>query len=265
MKTYFNVSDIHGEYKSLIEALDAAGYDKNNENHWLISAGDLFDRGFQNVEVYEFFKNTDRKLMILGNHDEFLLDFLSGAMSDFEWNCEYNGLWETLQSFAGLPATHTWHYWAERKLELRHIIMTKHPELQEFLKSMVNLIKMDNLIITHAGFRKDHITERWLVDNFSDTEKFIQFTQDKFPEFIFLFGHWHAFRLHRKFYDVNDYFQKFEYKNYIGIDACSNVFMQVFVHKIEFDKEPEIFDGRVSIEFLQSYDKLETLWNNSKN
>ena len=115
MKTYFNVSDIHGEYKSLIEALDAAGYDKNNENHWLISAGDLFDRGFQNVEVYEFFKNTDRKLMILGNHDEFLLDFLNGAMSDFEWNCEYNGLWETLQSFAGLPATHTWHYWAERK------------------------------------------------------------------------------------------------------------------------------------------------------
>ena len=95
-------------------------------------------------------------------------------------------------------------------------------------------------------------------------KKFIQFTQDKFPEFTFLFGHWHAFRLYRKFYDVNDYFQKFEYKNYIGIDACSNVFMQVFVHKIEFDKEPEIFDGRVSIEFLQSYDKLETLWNNSK-
>ena len=49
--------------------------------------------------------------------------------------------------------------------------MTKHPELQEFLKSMVNLIKMDNLIITHAGFRKDHIIERWLVDNFSNTEK----------------------------------------------------------------------------------------------
>lgn len=259
MKTYFIVSDLHGEYDALIESLEAAGYDRFNENHWLISAGDLFDRGSQNVEIYKFFKGIERKLMILGNHDEFLLDFMRGAMSGFDWNCEYNGFWETLKNLADLDEKEKWEDWSKKKHQLRHTIMVKHPELIDFLTSMIDVIKMDKIIISHGGFKKDPISERWLVDNFCDTEKFVSLTEDKFPEFTFIFGHWFAFLLNKKFYDFYDYFKKFQYKNYIGIDACSNLLKQVFVHKIEFDKEPEVFNGRISIELLKSYDKLETL------
>lgn len=258
-KIYFNVGDIHGEYHSLIKALNDAGYDENNPLHWLISVGDLFDRGNQNVEVYEFFKRINRKLMILGNHDEFLLDFLNDITLDYEWHCEHNGLWETLSDFAALPETDTWNQWSNRKLELSYIIKQLHPDLLDFLKSMVSAIKIDNVIITHGGFRQDYTTQRWYSDNFGNTESFVNFTQDAFPEFKFIFGHWHAWRLYRKFCDVNNYFEKFEYKNYIGIDACSNIFQQVFVEIIVGDVEPEVFSGRVSLEFLQSYDKLETL------
>ena len=38
---YFVVTDVHGFYDEMIEALDIAGFDPNNENHWLISLGDV--------------------------------------------------------------------------------------------------------------------------------------------------------------------------------------------------------------------------------
>ncbi|MBR6657532.1 MAG: metallophosphoesterase [Oscillospiraceae bacterium] len=50
MPKFFVFSDVHGFYSMFMEALDNAGYDKNNPEHWLISCGDNFDRG--NVEEY---------------------------------------------------------------------------------------------------------------------------------------------------------------------------------------------------------------------
>ena len=45
MPKFFVVSDIHGFYDIFIDALDKAGFDKNNEEHYLICCGDYFDRG----------------------------------------------------------------------------------------------------------------------------------------------------------------------------------------------------------------------------
>ena len=50
----FVVSDIHSFYTPLIKALEAAGYDKNNNEHWLIVCGDCFDRGPESVEILHF-------------------------------------------------------------------------------------------------------------------------------------------------------------------------------------------------------------------
>ena len=55
-KTIFAVSDIHGEYKALLEALEKAGFDENNPNHLLISIGDAFDRGDSSLSVYQYLK-----------------------------------------------------------------------------------------------------------------------------------------------------------------------------------------------------------------
>ena len=33
MKKYFIVADVHGFYDEMIDALNEAGFDKNNENH----------------------------------------------------------------------------------------------------------------------------------------------------------------------------------------------------------------------------------------
>ena len=258
MKKYFVFSDVHGQYDAMIKALNDSGYDRNNNNHYLISAGDLFDRGNQHDKIYEFLSGIERKFMILGNHDQFLLDWIT-RNEGFEWNCTHNGFWETLSNFAGLPDTHTWHYWLERELELKAIIFKRHPNLLNFINSMIDGIKIGKVIITHAGFTQSYTDFKWYVYNFSATPKFVKLTQDKFPEFQFIFGHWHAFRLSKEYLEDYNYFSKFEYKNYIGIDACSNFFNQVFVHVFESDEELELFGGSMSLEFLMEYDKLKTL------
>jgi serine/threonine protein phosphatase 1 len=53
---YFVFSDIHGHYQLLINELKKAGFDINNDNHMLISIGDNFDRGKENIEVYQYLK-----------------------------------------------------------------------------------------------------------------------------------------------------------------------------------------------------------------
>ena len=74
---YFVTSDIHSFYDEFIQALDEAGYDKNNENHTLIVCGDIFDRGTKPLQVYEFLRSIpkERRILIRGNH-EYLLKHL---------------------------------------------------------------------------------------------------------------------------------------------------------------------------------------------
>lgn len=74
MATYFVISDVHGFYNEMIEALDTAGYDMNNKNHILISLGDLCDRGRDAKACLEFINNIpeDNKVLILGNHEDLL-------------------------------------------------------------------------------------------------------------------------------------------------------------------------------------------------
>ena len=74
---------------------------KNNKNHWLISAGDLFDRGKENIEIFEFLNSIEQKTMILGNHDGISFRYfkLNDNFSGLSWNCRNNGLTTTLAAF----------------------------------------------------------------------------------------------------------------------------------------------------------------------
>ncbi len=69
MLKLFVCSDIHSFYTPLKKALDEKRFDPNNENHWLISCGDVFDRGHESVEVLKFLMSLERKVLVKGNHD----------------------------------------------------------------------------------------------------------------------------------------------------------------------------------------------------
>ena len=66
------MSDIHGFYNEMQKALDEAGFDPKNENHWLITCGDNFDRGPYPVEVMRYLRTLPRKILVRGNHEELL-------------------------------------------------------------------------------------------------------------------------------------------------------------------------------------------------
>lgn len=79
MKTYFTISDIHSFYDPMKEALDKAGYNKDNPDHILIVVGDCFDRGNQSREVYSFLRSIpeERLVLIKGNHEELLKEIVN--------------------------------------------------------------------------------------------------------------------------------------------------------------------------------------------
>ena len=76
---YFCVSDVHGFYDELISALNAQGFDRNNPNHALVVCGDVFDRGSQPREMFNFLSSLDpdRFVFIRGNHEDLLFDCVS--------------------------------------------------------------------------------------------------------------------------------------------------------------------------------------------
>ena len=78
MRKYFCVSDVHGFYDKMIEALDNNGFDKDNPDHIFVSCGDLLDRGNQPMQCLSFVNQlpADRKILILGNHETLMDDML---------------------------------------------------------------------------------------------------------------------------------------------------------------------------------------------
>ena len=95
----FCCSDIHSYYTALKRALDEAGFDKNNPDHWLVVCGDAFDRGPESEEVLYFLMSLERKILVKGNHDLLLEDL---CMREFPYNHDFsNGTFRTVNDIGG--------------------------------------------------------------------------------------------------------------------------------------------------------------------
>lgn len=76
---YFVVSDIHGFYTPLVEALEKSGFNQDDKSHKLIICGDILDRGQEAVKVQNFILSLldeDRVILIHGNHEDLMLNFI---------------------------------------------------------------------------------------------------------------------------------------------------------------------------------------------
>ena len=73
---YYVVSDIHGFYTPMVEALTEAGFFEDKEPHKLIVCGDMFDRGLTALKVQEFMLdllNRDELIYVRGNHEDMFI------------------------------------------------------------------------------------------------------------------------------------------------------------------------------------------------
>ena len=173
MKKLFVISDVHGHYQEMIDALEKAGFDENNENHLLISCGDEFDRGEHSLAVYTYFRRLEsiNKVIVLkGNHSMFFIDYLNGrSVSPF--NYMYNGTNETLADFlmqskpfetwcvmGGVldPTFGDFAIWiSAAKLDLQ----AWYPDLLQWLETRPYYYETENYIFTHGAI--DGKCEDW--------------------------------------------------------------------------------------------------------
>lgn len=171
--TIYAVSDIHGGYDYLIQALNKAGFNPNKYNHLLISLGDEFDRLNQSLSVYQYLRSLWEKgkaIILKGNHSMFMIDYLSGEnLSPF--NYFHNGTRETLADF--LSQTAPFETWCA----LKHIdeptygdfaewisiakkeINEDYPELLAWLITRPYYYETENYIFTHGAI--DGTCEDW--------------------------------------------------------------------------------------------------------
>lgn len=144
---YFVMSDIHGHYKEMMKALKETDFDMNNPHHKLIINGDMFDRGNQSKEVFEFLyplNQTEKAIILKGNHELFLEEFLNGDKKSVEFNCTYNGFKKTLLSF--IPDYDNISFVeAYKKLD------KQYPYLKEWLFNLPFYFETKKYVITHAG------------------------------------------------------------------------------------------------------------------
>jgi serine/threonine protein phosphatase 1 len=130
------VGDLHGNKDKFVEVLVKAKF--NYDEDLLIVLGDIVDGHDQVYELIEELLKIKNKIMILGNHDRWFIDWLS-TKDNPPWIWHSQGGRATLGSYMKNL----------NKSEQDLIIPVTH---QELFNSMVNYCILDNMIFVHGGF-----------------------------------------------------------------------------------------------------------------
>lgn len=151
MKKLFVVSDVHSHYTLLKEALDRAGFNKDNEEHFLICLGDYFDRGDEALATLKFFEQLPRKVLIRGNHEDMLLKlFQTGKLLPHHY---INGTMRTLESFFGKysidPVDDSIDFSGKTRIVDR---------ICEFIEETVDYYETENYVFVHGWLPENSLT-----------------------------------------------------------------------------------------------------------
>lgn len=136
MPKFYIFSDCHGFYKELREALNEAGFDENDENSWLIGAGDFTDRGPDPEKMINYLMGLQRFIGIKGNHESLTKELIQRkyAMS-YDWhNC-------TVQSVLDL---------APNAKTIDEACKTAWKKLKPFYDTLVDYVELEHRIICHG-------------------------------------------------------------------------------------------------------------------
>ena len=245
---FFVVSDIHSFYKPLIKALNEAGFDAQNSDHWLIVCGDCFDRGPDSEAVLHFLMSLERKVLIKGNHDLLLEDC---CLREFPYSHDVsNGTVKTIENLGGASykfdecCQTTWN-----KLAAYRDLLVTYFETENyiFVHSWVPLRCFDDLPMYFTRDRCFTYNPNWRNASTSEWEQamwgnpFMLAEQglNKTGKTI-VFGHWHcstgwAKDEGRSEFDTDakwDIYRN-ETQNIIAIDRCTAYTEQVNVLVLE--------------------------------
>ena len=225
MPKFFVTSDIHGFFDEFKKALDEAGFDENNESHWLITCGDHFDRGNQPASVMRYLQKIPRKILIRGNHEQLLEELCERG---FPYGHDLsNGTYGTV-------------YRLSLAVDDDYDMVLKR--VKPFFSSMVNYFETKNYIFVHSWIpiknvdglpahytrfnpdwrnadQKEWEDARW-GNPYDMAEKGL------LPDKTIVFGHWHCSTGWAKSEGCAEFgedakFDPYYGNGFISIDACT--------------------------------------------
>lgn len=100
------MADTHSFYSITLNTLNINGFNVNNNEHYLIICGDLFDRGNESKELFNFVKSLgDRFIYIKGNHEDLLFECIQQIISgEFIDDHHFsNGTVKTISNLCDIP------------------------------------------------------------------------------------------------------------------------------------------------------------------
>lgn len=89
------MGDVHGAYTEMMQALERANF--NPEEDFLISLGDLCDRGPDTYEIVNYLCKLPMHVFVRGNHDQWFIDWLNRGVHPDDW---VQGGYATAESYA---------------------------------------------------------------------------------------------------------------------------------------------------------------------
>lgn len=262
MPQYFVITDVHSFYDEMIKALDKAGFDKENPDHILVSCGDLFDRGKKPEECLNYVMSVpkERRIFIMGNHDERLKQILEGFhrpdTSDY-----HNKTIDTIVRLSHIQRVNGYGRTMKKIYDTNAIdICNNNQLLKEYLSECKDYYETDNYLFVHGWF--PYQSERWedsesVIDNTISYREArpkewriprwdngfwewtdMHFSEEKgkmkIPNKTVVIGHWHVSWAHSRIhFDGQEWADKGQHINkvckftpfyddrIIGLDACT--------------------------------------------
>ena len=277
MSKYFVVSDVHSFFNELMAALNEKGFEKDNPDHKLIVCGDLFDRGGQTVECFEFVKSLgDRFIYVKGNHEELLEEcveeFRAGRVPRLHHF--HNGTIQTICQFCGENEWIVYDPFQNDK-----ICDTMRPILEWIDKKSVNYFEVGDYIFVHGWIPCYNELDDFRNSTESDWEKARWdngMAMWRYPLFrvagkTVVCGHWHCswgwsyIRQERKEFpkknrkDWLKSFEPFVDEGIIAIDACTAYSGKINCIVIEDGDAHGIEDFKVKREKMSEKEIIFTL------
>jgi serine/threonine protein phosphatase 1 len=134
----FVTSDVHSFYEPLQKALDRAGFDANNKEHWLIVCGDCFDRGPDSVRLLHYIMSLERKILVKGNHDLLLEECCTRGFP--YGHDKANGTFRTVQDLGG----------STDPRDFEECCQTTWNKTAAYRDLLVNYFETENYIFVHS-------------------------------------------------------------------------------------------------------------------
>lgn len=226
---FFVTSDIHSFYTPFKKALDEAGFDPNNEEHWLIVCGDCFDRGNESEEVLHFLMSLERKIFVKGNHDTLLEEC---CMREFPYSHDSsNGTVKTIKDLGGVVyrrsfaecCCRTWD-----KLARYRELLVNYFETQNyiFVHSWIPIISQNGGYYKYDENWRDASDSNWEEAMWENPFEIVAQGLNQTGKTI-VFGHWHCSTGHKMLgrckseFDEDAVWEPCYAEGIIGIDRCT--------------------------------------------